>query len=592
MQIQRGNQRQYQNNAFEKNNVADDVAGMIADVAFQLSEQLTESRKLSQKTKMTNKLSQANTELYKINEELKTEFSDDPTNPEFKERQKQEFDSVFSSIEQGLSPYAKQEFNVKKQNLFAKYELSNAEWAIKTERNNVKTQAQSAIENDQKMAAVYGANGDVDGLVGLVELNGSNLFESLKETLGEPEAVKITKSYTSDAAKSFMNANIKANPQQSLELLENEAVQSVIGDVGEIQELKEAAITQLDKKRKQDFTLEIYDKIKEGGEVWQKAIDGDLSFIEMQDFFANNDLTHKEKTFIAKAAGYSTGFKFDESGNFIKTGKKKSSEEKKTISSVEKQANFSGLILEGSNLLSGHAFNELPEDIIEKGGVVGAAMEKVAQFQTKVNEAFSEGQITKTQWEEISNNYIPMVGNFLAENLQGLEQKSGFGFGDMLGYSQIKEAADSLARQSSTRTQTEKGLLYSNYFYELKQAVEDEGLNSIYELEGLGWFEQEEVYKNAYSEAVKRTKKTSASPFLWFEKDYPGYSSAIRSNLSQSSAEEAMNNISSKVYSSEKLPDVPKLIEEEMKNQTIKENKQLSGSDWKEVDGFKVRVKK
>lgn len=595
--VQRGDIRQY--NATGVDNSASNTGNAISaltDTVMQLSNMAITANQQAEKTKIFNNISQANTELYKINEQLKTEFAGNPASPDLKKKRDEAFNSVFDKYGQGISKLAQREWNNQKTALLAKFELSNAQWLIATQKDNALSNLKIAIQNNAKMADHLGSAGKVDELVGLVETTGQELFTSASTVIGEPKAKELLYNYASDMAKSFLASNIKSNPKQAIELLKDERVKKIVNDDEEIAKLKEAAIAQDIKQIQINQHLKTLEFIKKNGEIAEKAISGELSFAEMQDFFAKHkDLPEWQKKFILKSAGYSlTGESVQfENGVLRKTedireekeairearrlaleSRRAAAEERRARAEeikLLKEAAYADLTMEGAEIINGDAFTSTPADYNKKGKAVQNGFARIKKYQEKLNRSFEKGYINQSQWKELSNSYIAPLTEFLSSNLQGLEERDWF---NVLGYSEIKKNADLL----DPKAKVEKALLYSNYYEELQKAARDNNLQSIYQIETLGGAKQKEIYRTATENAIKRTKTTSTNPHIWFKSDYPAEAAAIEAKLPKIYVPDAMRRVGKQVYNSEKLPDVPKIVGEEIRNQTIKNNQTLNNA--------------
>ena len=424
--VQRGDIRQY--NATGVDNSASNTGNAISaltDTVMQLSNMAITANQQAEKAKIFNNISQANTELYQINEQLKTEFAGNPASPDLKKKRDEAFNSVFDKYGQGISKLAQREWNNQKTALLAKFELSNAQWLIATQKDNALSNLKIAIQNNAKMADHLGSAGKVDELVGLIETTGQELFTSASTVIGEPKAKELLYNYASDMAKSFLASNIKSNPKQAIELLKDERIKKIVNDDEEIAKLKEAAIAQDIKQIQINQHLKDLEFIKKYGEIAEKAFSGELSFAEMQDFFAKHkDLSKRQQKFILKNAGYSlTGESVQfENGVLRKT---EDIEEEKEAIRLLKEAAYADLTMEGADLINGDAFTSG----IDNG------LKQIKQYQQKLNENFQKKYITAPQWKELSNSYIAPLTEFLSSNLQGLEERDWF---NVLGYSEIK----------------------------------------------------------------------------------------------------------------------------------------------------------
>jgi len=586
--VQRGDIRQY--NATGVDNSASNTGNAISaltDTVMQLSNMAITANQQAEKAKIFNNISQANTELYQINEQLKTEFAGNPASPDLKKKRDEAFNSVFDKYGQGISKLAQREWNNQKTALLAKFELSNAQWLIATQKDNALSNLKIAIQNNAKMADHLGSAGKVDELVGLVETTGQELFTSASTVIGEPKAKELLYNYASDMAKSFLASNIKSNPKQAIELLKDERVKKIVNDDEEIAKLKEAAIAQDIKQIQINQHLKTLEFIKKNGEIAEKAISGELSFAEMQDFFAKHkDLPEWQKKFILKSAGYSLTGESVQFENGVLRKTEDIREEKEAIREARrlavesrrvaaeelkllKEAAYADLTMEGADLINGDAFTSG----IDNG------FKQIKQYQQKLNENFQKKYITAPQWKELSNSYIAPLTEFLSSNLQGLEERDWF---NVLGYSEIKKYANSLPGDTEAerkKARIETALLLSNYYEELQQAAKNNKKTSIYEIETLSGVEQKKIYKEAVENAIKRTKTTSTNPHIWFKFDYPSEAAAMESKLPKIQVPDAMNNVGKQIYNAEdKLPDVPKIVEEEIRNQTIKNNQTLNNA--------------
>ncbi len=608
MDIQRGDTSQFQSTAVEQSTQG---VSSVVDTLFNIGEMVVSTKKQADETKIASVMSQAHTEMYIKNEELKQKYIDNPNIPEFISEFKANNLAIKEKYKKdsGISKLSWNKFDRQFDAVQGSFELSNAEYSIKTNKDNAMSNLRVAISNNAQMASNFGSTGKLDDFVGFVETSAKTLSESSKAVMGEAKSTELLNTYASDMAKEFLGANLKTDPKHALELLKDPRVKKIVNDDKIMQEFKEAAITQ-DKKQVQLKHYETaLNSIKDTDVIGQKLINGEASFSETQEYFLKHkDLPEWEKNILLEMGGFKPKNE-DETVEFQDGKLRKSSdiaEEKQNareakalqvqqqrdarhymslsrqaaaderrnkieLFKLQKETAYSDLTIRGAGLLSGGIATDNKNKI-------NSVLSGVKEYQSDLNYAVSKGLIGKQEWKELSNNYINPLSDYLSTNLKGMEE--GFFGLNPMGYNQVKEFVAGLPHTSAGEltndSKIEKGLVLSNYYEELKKAAGNNKLNSVYDLEKLPSNKQKEVYKTAADNAIKRTKATSTNPYVWFNSDYPAESAAMSSKLNKSSAKSAINNVAKKTYNSDKPVDVHKETEAEIKNHIIKENSVLS----------------
>ena len=603
--VQRGNVREFQDNSVETSS-----ASQAFDMASSVISQVATINKAAEQGKVSNNISKANVDLYKFNEQWKIDNQSDPNNVDAVKARENGFNTIFSDYGKNIGALGKKDWNGQAQVLKNSYSLSNAKWGVTTQRNNAVVFLNDTIVNNSRMAENLGKLGHVDGLLQLAITSSESLSKSGNAVLGEIETQKVMKNYEQDLMTNFISGAINTKPLEAMGLLEDERVKSAIDDDAVYSKLKEAAISKITSLGKVKMVEGISNFIKDKGAIGQKAIEGRLTLSELEGFIDKNDerLTVNQKKFLYKQAGFAarSSITLDEKGNVVhkkakeiglkakEIGLKK--EKKVKLSNLQKDDVYSGLIFDGSELLSGDAFKnikplslskadmKLREGFLGKGkettdvqSNVASMMTKVSEYQDKINEEYDNGNISKTELMQLTNNYVSSVSEFLDANIKPLEESDGW-FKTSLGYGQINEYKDSLNPDANAKQtivdNIQMGLLRANYFGELMQVSKDKKLNNVYEIEKLESNVQKEIYRKAFDNSLRKTKRYSDSPAYWFNVDYGAEASLIKASFNANESKKVMNDVGSKLQQN---PDanVSELTNNAIADKKAKENQAI-----------------
>lgn len=585
--VQRGDIRRYNATGVDisASNTGNAISA-LTDTVMQLSNMAITANQQAEEMKITNYATEAKVKAYQLNQQLRQKYIDDPSNPGFKKEFEEGMNNIWGNY--SVSKFAQKKFNNEKIKQLGFFELQNAEWLITQQRENTLNHAKAANYNDLEAANMFGFNGDTDSVLGLIA--DTKTRDSIEKLYGKDYADEFFKSRNSDIATKWIEGRIKSDPDDAVLKMDSDFVKAIMPNAADRQKLKEAAIAQAQKQAKIASYEKAISYLNKNTEMYGKVISQNATIAELNNYFLNEgkDLPIRERNTIIERAGYKTK-SGSETVEFQDGVLRKSSdiaEEKEAIREARwlavanrqvaaeelkllKEAAYADLTMEGADLINGDAFTSG----IDNG------FKQIKQYQQKLNENFQKNYITAPQWKELSNSYIAPLTEFLSSNLQGLEERDWF---NVLGYSEIKKYANSLPGDTEAerkKARIETALLLSNYYEELQQAAKNNKKTSIYEIETLSGVEQKKIYKEAVENAIKRTKTTSTNPHIWFKFDYPSEAAAMESKLPKIQVPDAMNNVGKQIYNAEdKLPDVPKIVEEEIRNQTIKNNQTLNNA--------------
>ena len=151
-------------------------------------------------------------------------------------------------------------------------------------------------------------------------------------------------------------------------------------------------------------------------------------------------------------------------------------------------------------------------------------MKRIASMQGAIDSAYRAGVIDKPQRDNYTNSYIAPVTDYLESNLKQLDEGTWKGIGTKLGYDKIAKRfnTEGLTGESLRTMQRQKLFAQNYYLDELNKVVsKTPNLKSIYDIESLPSRQQQEIYKVASDNALKRAKRWTDKPEYFFAKEYP-----------------------------------------------------------------------
>lgn len=375
----------------------------------------------SEEARINNSITKLNIDMAKATEEWKTKYSKDPNSAEGKAFLMDAYKNNIDKYSSGFTGKYKNLFLQNANTVMNKYSITNQSWQVAQSKQNATFQINDSIKNSLNEAYYNGMNGNIGQATVNFETYSNNLRELGNKVLGEAETDKLLQNYKSDYFKSSISGLIDQQPEKALQLLDSEIVVNGINDPKEVQQLKTMATNRFGNIAKTKAMKELADFSLKYGDVFNKAISGDLSSGELLQF-ANGDgasLSKNAKDALFKMAGYS----------------KKDLEEGKQYSKEEK-------IQYGNDI--DIAFMKVGEqEGTKKQLKSGATVEELVDFQNKLYENYAAGKIDKSKF----NYYNNLILLPLQEKISKLSGKNRF-FADQqidASLSSINEATTAMA---------------------------------------------------------------------------------------------------------------------------------------------------
>ena len=170
--------------------------------------------------------------------------------------------------------------------------------------------------------------------------------------------------------------------------------------------------------------------------------------------------------------------------------------------------------------------NTKGEEAKKSHGQLVGSLKAVAEMQGRIDTALAAGAITKDERKNLMKNFIEPITSYVEANAEQFDEGSWFGginkF-NKLGYDKIKKQFDTKDLTGEELLDVQKQKLFAQNYYldELNIAAKKLGMGSIYEIEGLAQRYQQEIYKTASENALKKAQRWTDSPEYFFAKEFP-----------------------------------------------------------------------
>lgn len=539
--IQRGNQREYYSRELTGHEVSQGIKQVGTSIAngigqFQsITEKANESKLANYQIDLSNRFMQ-------INNDINTKYQSDPTNPQ----RNKELDEAFTMLadEYNVNPMVQGRWGEIKNKVLNNYKIYNARWEMSQQQTNAQNDLKNGYEKLNNQISMLGANGAKFDEVKLAYDNGiSGLRNGATAVLGS----EITENFLKDANHDFMATYISSlatnNPLEAQKMLQDVAVQNEIGNAGTIEKLNDYVASSMRKQNEKAAVMDLGNALRKmNSSEADELLSGRANLNQVTSFIEKNkSLTEGSKDMLLGIYGIrsTNDYIYDSTKKRIirkdSAGGSGSGIGNLKLSDVQKKTIAEQLEVDLHDMLENFG-NE--ENVIKtKGNTKGEAAKEshgqlvgnlnaVAQMQGRIDTALAAGAITKDERKCLMKSFIEPITNYVEANAEQFDEGSwigGINKFNKLGYDKIKKHFDTKDLTGEELLDVQKQKLFAQNYYldELNIAAKKLGMNSIYEIEGLDQRYQQEIYKTASENALKKAQRWTDSPEYFFAKEFP-----------------------------------------------------------------------
>ncbi len=536
--IEQGNQRQYFSQAVEQTADYGDIGQNLIDGGMQIAS-ITQ---MANESKMSNYQVDLSTKFLEKNNEINTKYQQDPTSPEREREIKEAFENL--SGEYKINPLCQGQWRQIKNNVYNNYKQYNTQWKLQQQQTNATNDLKNGYEALINQVSMMGINGASVDEIRLIYQNGiDGLSKGATAVLGSEVSGQFLKDSNHDIMTSYVSALASKNPLQAQALMKDSGVINDIGRAETIDKLNSYINNSIINQNKQVAFEELGNSLRAMNSDEAKTIlEGRADLNQVSKFIQNNKkIPEASKDLILGIYGIGSRSEYyydRDKGKITKNvesiGRGKSSViPTSKMSAPEKQ--FCAEILENDlhNLISFSMDNAGKTDvkqIVKSKGQKEASqgimqyMNKVASVQGRIDSAYNAGVIDKKTRDRYIDSYITPVTEYLGSNLSQLDEATWFNRGEKLGYDRISKQFNTKGLKGEQLRTTQKQKLFAQNYYldELNKVVNKiPNLRNIYDIESLPSRQQQEIYKTASDNALKRAKRWTDKPEYFFAKEYP-----------------------------------------------------------------------
>lgn len=578
--IQQGDQRQY----FSNHQADVDTSGQVINALNQgLQSGVSLIQKANESTMASNQID-LSTKYLAINNEINTKYQADPTNPQREIELQQAFESLANQYK--INPLCQKQWADIKTNVYDRYKTYNAQWSLQQQQSNIHGNLKNGYENLVNQISMMGQNGSSIDEVRLIYANGiEGLRNGAVAGLGEVVVNDFLKDANHDVMATYISALAMNNPLEAQKLLKDEGVRNDIGRADTLEKLDNYVANSLTNQSKRTAVAELGNTLRAmNSDEANNILDGKADLNKVMKFISSNkNLPEGSKDLILGIYGIRTksDYYYDRDKKIITnkgeggSGGGRSSGGSGRIpvkKMTSDQKEYYGQLLE-NQLHSLVSFSEdkagnlnvkdIKKSKSQKEAQQGLFlyMNKVAEMQGHIDAAASSGVITKAERNRLTNSYIKPVTDYLESNLSQLDESTFLGKGKTkLGYDRVAKqfSTEGLKKQADILEINKQKLFAQNYYLdELNKVVAKiPNMKSVYDIESLPSGQQQEIYKTASENAIRRAKRWTDNPKFFFAKEYPTVYSEPFTYFPNKQAAQINNIVAEAVYDMEfKNPD-------------------------------------
>lgn len=359
------------------------------------------------------------------------------------------------------------------------------------------------------------------------------------------------------------------NPAQAMSLLNSGNVSQYIDNSTDVGKARKIVMQKFKEQNELATISGLANLVNQKGDIAQKAVNGELSFSQLQNFISQNknNLDVNEIKELYKAGGYNVSVEhttITPDGNpKLKTasgsssggsghGTGHSSANLSTISELEtilghtpEVGKRGGLQKTGEEKFEAYdRLTNLGAEITETFSKSGTeqTLQNVSKYQHLLGTAYNKGYINQKQFNELIENYSQPLSDYIGQRITVKQGKHpNLGFTNDYGYSQVKKYVD----QDEDLTTGFKTQLNANYYTELNKIAKEKGVKNFYQLDSLPDSQEKVLYKQAFDNALATTKKTATNPYKWFKAENPAMHNYVENMLGPNAAKHVGNNVAS-----------------------------------------------
>lgn len=630
MSIPRGNQREYYSRELTGHEVSQGIMQVGSGIANSIGAAQTVVERANE-SKLANYQIDLSNRFMQINNDINTKYQSDPTNPQ----RNKELDEAFSLLagQYKVNPMVQGRWGEIKNNVLNNYKTYNARWELSQQQTNAQNDLKNGYEKLNNQISMLGSNGAKFDEVKLAYDNGiSGLRNGATAVLGS----EVTENFLKDANHDFMATYISAlstnNPLEAQRMLQDNAVLNDIGNADTIEKLNDYVATSLKKQSEKAAVMDLGAALRKmNSSQADELLSGRANLNQVTSFIEKNkSLTEGSKDLILSIYGIKStnDYEYDStkkrivkkdsaggSGDGTSIGNLKFSEIQKRTIAEQLEVDLHDMLENFGN----------EENIVKaKGNTKGNAaidahnktigsMKAIAEMQGRIDTALAAGAITKDERKNLMKNFIEPITNYVETNAEQFDEGSWIGGigGSKLGYDRIKKQFDTKDLTGEELMDVQKQKLFAQNYYldELNIAAKKLGMNSIYEIEGLDQRYQQEIYKTASENALKKAQRWTDKPEYFFAREFPDAYAMPFKMFGQEKALMINRVVADEVYkhkfngaTPEQLVDIAnnKMFEEmkkEVKYQQVKaatyltqSQTMITPSDPKNADEFRKRI--
>lgn len=541
--IQRGNIREYYSKELTGHEVSQGIAQVGSGIVNAIGAVQSVSEKANE-SKLANYQIDLSNRFMQINNDINTKYQSDPTNPE----RNKELDEAFSMLagEYKVNPLIEGRWGEIKNNVLNNYKEYNARWELNQQQTNAQNDLKNGYEKLNNQISMLGSNGAKFDEVKLAYDNGiSGLRNGATAVLGS----EITENFLKDANHDFMTTYISAlatnNPLEAQKMLQDAAVQNEIGNAGTIEKLNDYVASSMRKQNEKAAVMDLGAALRKMNSTEaDELLSGRANLNQVTSFIEKNkSLTEGSKDMLLGIYGIRS------TNDYIYDSTKKRIVRKDSaggsgsgsglgnlkLSDVQKKTIAEQLEVDLHDMLENFGNDEnviktkgntKGEEAKKSHGQLVGSLNAVAQMQGRIDTALAAGAITKDERKRLMKSFIEPITNYVEANAQQFDEGSwigGINKFNKLGYEQIKKQFDTTDLTGDELLDVQKQKLFAQNYYldELNIAAKELGMNSIYEIEGLAPRHQQEIYKTASENALKKAQRWTDKPEYFFAREFP-----------------------------------------------------------------------
>lgn len=531
---QRGDDRQYLTRGVAEQDFSGQYANMV-NQAMGATQSITQK---ANESDLASKQIDLATEWYKKNNEINLKYQADPTNPQRETDLQEAFNALSENYK--VNPFVEKQWGDIKRQVFDRSKMYNAQWAEKQQQSNAQTNLQNGYEKLINQVSMLGMNGAGLDDIRMTYANGVDALRTgASSVLGEVVAGNFLNDSTHDFMTTYISALAVNNPLQAQELLKDKSVRDDIGNAETIEKLENYVSTSLMNQNKRTAVNELGNTLRSmKSEDAKEILNGKADLNKVMKFIENNKkLPEGSKDMILDiyGIGSKTEYIYDRDKKKIVKKEEGGSRSRNGISvlkmtPLEKKLCAETLEQDLHKLLSFEDYGVNDVKTVKKNGSQQQAsdgligyMQNVARMQERIDTAYANGAIDKSTRQRMMSSYISPVADYLESNLEQLDERSMKYVGQKLGYDKIRKAfnTDGLKGNDLRDMQTQKLFAQNYYLDELHKASQKLRLNNVYDIESLPSSQQAEIYKTASDNALKRAKRWTDRPEIFFAQEYP-----------------------------------------------------------------------